>query len=56
VPALAGRSPSYIVRQLWDMHQGTRRGTWSPLMKPVVERLTQDDMLAIAAYLASLPG
>jgi cytochrome c553 len=56
VPALAGRSPSYIVRQLWDMHEGTRRGTWSPLMKPVVERLTQDDMLAIAAYLASLPG
>jgi cytochrome c553 len=53
VPAIAGRSPSYIVRQLWDMQQGTRRGTWSALMKPVVEKLTQDDMLAIAAYVAS---
>jgi cytochrome c553 len=54
VPGLAGRSPSYIVRQLWDFQQGSRKGTWSPLMTPVVERLTQDDMLAIAAYLASL--
>jgi cytochrome c553 len=53
VPAIAGRSPSYIVRQLWDIQQGTRRGAWSPLMKPVVEKLTQDDMLAIAAYVAS---
>jgi cytochrome c553 len=53
VPALAGRSPSYIVRQLWDFQQGTRRGEWSPLMKPVVENLTQDDMLSIAAYVAS---
>jgi cytochrome c553 len=53
VPAIAGRSPSYIVRQLWDIQRGTRRGTWSQLMKPVVEKLTQDDMLAIAAYVAS---
>jgi cytochrome c553 len=53
VPAIAGRSPSYIVRQLWDIQRGTRRGTWSALMTPVVEKLTQDDMLAIAAYVAS---
>jgi cytochrome c553 len=53
VPAIAGRSPSYIVRQLWDLQQGTRRGAWSALMKPVVEKLSQDDMLAIAAYVAS---
>ena len=54
VPGFAGRSPSYIVRQLWDIQQGTRKGTWSPLMRPVVEKLTQDDMIAIAAYAASL--
>ncbi len=53
VPAIAGRSPSYIVRQLYDMQHGSRRGLWSPLMKPVVEKLTQDDMIAIAAYVAS---
>jgi cytochrome c553 len=53
VPGLAGRSPSYIVRQLYDIQQGTRKGTWSPLMKQVVDRLNQDDMIAIAAYVAS---
>ncbi len=53
VPAIAGRSPSYLVRQMYDMQQGTRKGAWSPLMKPVVANLTQDDMLAIAAYVAS---
>src|SRR5260221_7169189 len=53
VPGIAGRSPSYIMRQLWDMQQGTRHGEWSPLMKPVVEHLTQDDMLDIAAYVAA---
>ena len=39
--------------QLWDIKQGSRKGDWSPLMKPVVENLTQDDMLAIAAYVAA---
>ena len=53
VPGIAGRSPSYIVRQLYDIQQGTRKGTWSPLMKQVVDKLTQDDMIAIAAYIAS---
>jgi cytochrome c553 len=53
VPGIAGRSPSYTVRQLFDMQQGTRKGTWTDLMKPVVEKLTNDDMLAIAAYTAS---
>jgi cytochrome c553 len=54
VPAIVGRSPSYQVRQLYDMQQGTRRGTWTELMQPVVRNLTQDDMLNIAAYTSSL--
>jgi cytochrome c553 len=54
VPGIAGRSPSYIVRQLWDIQQGTRKGVWSPLMQQVVAKLTQDDMLNLAAYAASL--
>jgi cytochrome c553 len=53
VPALAGRSPSYIARQLYDMQQGTRKGLWSELMKPVVAKLTEEDMMAIAAYTSS---
>ena len=53
VPGLAGRSPSYIVRQLYDMQQGTRHGIWTDLMKPVVAKLTPEDMLNISAYTAS---
>jgi cytochrome c553 len=54
VPGLAGRSPSYIVRQLYDMKHGLRHGQWTELMKAVVARLTEEDMVAIAAYTASL--
>lgn len=54
VPTIAGRSPSYVVRQLYDMQNGTRAGAASQLMKPVVAKLSLDDMVAIAAYLASL--
>ena len=53
VPGLAGRSPSYQVRQLYDMKAGTRRGLWSDLMKAVVANLTDDDFVAIGAYLAA---
>jgi cytochrome c553 len=53
VPPLAGRSPSYTVRQLFDLQQGNRKGAWSALMKAALERLTVDEMVAIAAYTAS---
>jgi cytochrome c553 len=54
VPRLAGRSPSYIARQLYDMQQGNRNGLWTPLMVPVVAYLGPGDLLNAAAYLASL--
>jgi cytochrome c553 len=55
VPRIAGRSPIYIVRQLYSIQTGARTGVATKLMKPVVARLNQDDMLAIAAYIAYLP-
>jgi cytochrome c553 len=55
VPALRGRSPSYIARQLGDFKSGARQGAWAPLMAPVVATLTADDILNVAAYLVSLP-
>jgi cytochrome c553 len=55
VPPIAGRSPSYVVRQLWDIQQGTRNGSQAQLMKLVVANLTPEDLVAIAAYVASLP-
>lgn len=53
IPRLAGRSPSYLMRQLYDVQNGTRTGAATALMKVVVANLTQDDMLALAAYIAS---
>ncbi len=53
VPFLAGRSPSYIVRQLNDIKSGNRHGAWSPLMKEAVANLTVEDMINIAAYVSS---
>ena len=53
VPGIAGRSPSYLARQLYDMQQGTRRGDWTELMKPVVKGLSNENMLNIVAYTSS---
>jgi len=53
VPPLAGRSPSYIFRQLYDIQHGTRRGEWSVLMQGPVAHLSEGDMVSISAYLAS---
>jgi cytochrome c553 len=55
VPPIAGRSPSYIARQLWDIQQGTRNGSQAQLMKLVVANLTPEDLIAIAAYVSSRP-
>jgi len=53
VPGLAGRSPIYLVRQLYDFKHGARTGKEVALMIPVVVGLTQDDMLNLAAYISS---
>ena len=54
VPGIAGRSPSYLMRQMVDMQQGARHGVWSDLMKPLLSNLTEADLMAISAYAASL--
>jgi cytochrome c553 len=54
VPPLAGRSPSYAMRQLLDMKSGARRGPWAAMMMPVLEQMSVADMTAIVAYAAAL--
>jgi cytochrome c553 len=54
VPGIAGRSPSYLVRQIYDFQQHSRQGSAGALMAPVVEKLSHDDMIALAAYISSL--
>jgi cytochrome c553 len=56
IPGLAGRSPSYMARQLNDMRLGNRNGPQAALMKSVVAKLTSEDILNITAYTASLPA
>lgn len=53
VPPLAGRSPSYLFRQLNDLKAGNRAGDWSGLMKNAVAGLSEKDMVNIVAYAAS---
>jgi cytochrome c553 len=43
-----------MMRQMYDMQQGTRKGLWTGLMKPVVANMSQEDMLNLVAYVASL--
>jgi cytochrome c553 len=54
VPALRGRSPTYIVRQLYDFHSGARSGGGAQLMKPIAAQMTLQQMTDVAAYFASL--
>jgi len=53
IPPIAGRSPSYMVRQMWDIQQGTRNSEAAQLMKLVMANLTKEDFVAIAAYVSS---
>jgi cytochrome c553 len=53
LPSIAGRPPTYVVRQLNDMKTGARSGISMALMQAVVEKLTVDDMIALAAYLGA---
>jgi cytochrome c553 len=54
VPGIAGRSPSYLARQMYDMQVGARGGEWGELMKPVVAKLTDEDLVNVTAYVGSL--
>jgi cytochrome c553 len=43
-----------VVRQLNDFRNGERAGTLASLMALAVENLTDDDIVALSAYLGSL--
>jgi cytochrome c553 len=54
VPRLAGVHPIYVARQLYLFKEGTRNGGDAQLMKKPVAKLTDDDIVALSAYVASL--
>lgn len=52
-PRIAGLSPVYIARQLYNFQSGQSAGPMSGMMKSVVDKLTDDDILGMSAYVAS---
>jgi cytochrome c553 len=54
VPRIAGLSPIYIGRQLYNLQVGQNAGAAAAMMQPVIGKLTDEQMLEIAAYVASL--
>jgi len=54
VPRIAGLHPAYIARQLYYFRGNEYSGTSSALMKKVVSKLSDDDILTISAYAAPL--
>jgi cytochrome c553 len=53
-PTIAGRSASYLARELYDFQTGARRGKMSPLMRTVVADFTPEDMRNVVAYASSI--
>jgi cytochrome c553 len=53
-PPLAGRSPSYILRQLFSFREGARNDPGAAAMQPVTQKLSNKDIVSLAAYAASL--
>ena len=54
VPSIAGRDPEQMARQIIDIRNGVRNGAYGQLMKEPVRQLSDDDVVNIVAYLASL--
>ena len=54
VPPIAGRSPTYLLRQMLAFRNEGRANDAAQQMKPVLEKLTLNEMIDVAAYLGSL--
>ncbi len=54
MPRIAGISTLYTVRQMFAFKTGERKGAHAEQMMPVVAELQEKDIIAVAAYLASL--
>jgi len=56
IPPLAGRSPTYIARELILFREGRRANPEAAPMREEVSHLTLKDMIDVAAYAASRTG
>ena len=55
-PAIAGQSTAYVAAQLKAWKSGSRHGEPLGLMHAVAARLSDEQIAAVAAYYATLPG
>jgi len=53
-PPLAGRSPAYLAREIWDIKSGARGGPTVALMQGPAKGLSAAQVRDVAAYLSSL--
>jgi cytochrome c553 len=53
VPRLANQYAVYMIRQLKDIQTGARKDKNAAIMKPIVDKLSDREMVAVSAYLAS---
>ncbi|ROR34283.1 c-type cytochrome [Inmirania thermothiophila] len=53
-PALAGQKAQYVAKQLKDFRAGTRATDPNGMMRDVAKRMTDAEIAAVAAYIASL--
>lgn len=53
-PRLAGQHQAYILQELTDLKSGLRANDRGRVMRAVAERMTEDEMKAVAEYLAGL--
>ena len=54
VPRIAGLQPIYLFRQMYSIQHWTRTGDSVSLMNAPMKNLSEEDMIAIAAYVGSL--
>lgn len=54
-PDIAGQHPGYVASQLQAWREGTRKGDPQGLMLAIASRLTEDDIAAVSAWLATQP-
>jgi len=53
-PSLAGQHPQYIEKQLKDFKSGTRSNDAGKMMRGLTKRMQDDEIAAVAAYIAAL--
>lgn len=54
-PMLASQNAEYVVQQLQNFRSGARSNDFGLLMRTVTSRLTDDEIQAVAQYVAAMP-